>query len=93
MKVSLLRKKELSQYSDWAVGWTSRVRFPADAILLFATASRPALGPTHPPMKWVTELKLPGREANHSPPLRIEVKKAWRYTSTLPVRHHGVVLS
>jgi hypothetical protein len=34
-----------------------------------------------------------GREAKHSPPTRAEVKKMWIYTSTLPNRLHGIVLS
>jgi hypothetical protein len=51
-------------------------------IFLFATASRPALGPTQPPIKWVTgslslREKRPGREADHSPPSTADVKNAW----------------
>jgi hypothetical protein len=43
-------------------------------IFLFSTASRPALGPTQPPIKWVpgalsSGIKRPGREADHLPPL------------------------
>jgi hypothetical protein len=67
-------------------------------IFLFTTASRTALGPTHPPIYWVPGalslgVKRPGREADHSPPSSAEVKNAWSYTSTPPVRLHGVVLS
>jgi hypothetical protein len=56
-------------------------------IFLFATAFRPALGPTQPPVQWVPGalspgVKRPGREANQSPPSSVEVKNAWRYTST-----------
>jgi len=56
-------------------------------IFLFTTASRPALGPTQPPIQWVPGalslgLKLPGREADHSPPSSAEVKNVWSYTST-----------
>jgi hypothetical protein len=29
-------------------------------------------------------VKLPGREADHSPPTSSEVKKMWIYTSTTP---------
>jgi len=29
-------------------------------------ASGPVLGPTHPPIHWMSELKRPGREADHS---------------------------
>jgi hypothetical protein len=34
-----------------------------------------------------------GREANHPLPSSAEVKNAWSYTSTRPVRLHGIVLS
>jgi hypothetical protein len=56
-------------------------------ILHFTTASRPALGPTQPPIQWVSVtlslvVKRPRREADHSPPSNAEVKNAWSYTST-----------
>jgi hypothetical protein len=37
-------------------------------------------------------VERPWREADHSPPSSVEVKNAWRYTST-PIRLHGVVFS
>jgi hypothetical protein len=51
-----------------------------------------------PPIQWVPGalslgVKWPGREADHSFPSRAEVKNAWSYTSTPPIRFHGVVLS
>jgi len=54
---------------------------------LFVTASRPALGPNQPPIHCVQEVvtlavRRPGREIDHSPPSRAEVKNTWRYTST-----------
>jgi len=77
-------------------------------IFQFATASRPALRPTHPPIQWVRLLfpgvKRPEREADHSPPSSTKVKNAWSYTSTHPyvcmtwclakyrIRLHGAVL-
>jgi hypothetical protein len=56
---------------------------------LFSTASRPALGPTQPPIQWVqgalsSGVKQQGREADHSPPTSAEVKKMWIYTSIPP---------
>jgi len=36
-------------------------------------------------------VQLSGREADHSPPSSAEVN-AWGYTSTTPIRLHGVVL-
>jgi hypothetical protein len=77
----------------------SRVRSPAGLeIFLFTTASRTALGPSQPPIQWVPGalslgVKRPGCESDHSPPSSAEVKNAWSYISTPPVRLHGVVLS
>jgi hypothetical protein len=77
----------------------SRVRFSAGAgNFSFSTASRKALGLTQPPIQWEPGalslgLRRPGREANHSPPSSAEVKNAWSYTSTPPIRLHGVLLS
>jgi hypothetical protein len=53
-------------------------------IFLFTTLSRPALGPTQPPIQWVPGVlylgvRRPGREADHSPPTSAEVENAWRY--------------
>jgi hypothetical protein len=56
---------------------------------LFSTSPRPALGCTQPPSQWVPGalspgVKRPGREAVHSLPPSVEVKKIWIYTSTPP---------
>jgi hypothetical protein len=65
-----------------------RVRFPTGAgIFLFTTTSRPAPGPTQPPIQWVPGalslgVKRQGREADHSPPSSAEVKSTWSYNST-----------
>jgi hypothetical protein len=59
----------------------SRVRFPAGlGIFLFTTASRTALGPIKPPIRWVPGalslgVKRPEREAGQSPPSSAEVKE------------------
>jgi hypothetical protein len=47
---------------------------------LFTTASRPALGPTQPPIQWVPvslslEVNRPGNEADHSLPSSAEVNE------------------
>jgi hypothetical protein len=44
-------KRQLSQYTDKATGWTIGLQFPGETrIFLFATASRPELGPAQPPL-------------------------------------------
>jgi hypothetical protein len=67
-------------------------------IFFFTTASRQALELTQPPIQCVPEafslgVKQPGREADHSPPSSAEGKNAWSYTSTPPIRLHGVMFS
>jgi hypothetical protein len=49
----------------------------------FSISSRPTLGSTQPPIKWVPGVKRQGREADHSSPTSAEVKKMWIYTFTL----------
>jgi hypothetical protein len=76
-------------------GFESRQRL---GFFLFTTVSIPALGPTQPPLKRVTGalslgIKRPVREADHSPTSSAEVKNAWSYTFTPPIRLLGVVLS
>jgi hypothetical protein len=80
---------------DRGLGFDSRRGW---GIFLFTTTSRTALGPTQPPIQWVPGalslgVKRPRREANHIPPSSAEVTKAWSYTSTPPIRLHGMVLS
>jgi hypothetical protein len=50
-------------------------------IFLFTTASRPALGPTEPPIRWVLGalflgVKRSGCEADFAPPSSVDVKNA-----------------
>jgi hypothetical protein len=63
---------------------------------LFTIVSRPPLGPTQPSMQWVPRtcslgIKWPGSEADHSLSSSAEIKNAYSYTSTAPIRLHGVV--
>jgi hypothetical protein len=62
---------------DRAIG----VRSPAgQRIFPLASVSRPALGPTQPPVQWVPGGPVPGgkarpgRDADHSPPSSAEVE-------------------
>jgi hypothetical protein len=50
----------------------------------FSISSRPALGSTQPPIKWVPGVKRQWLEADHSPSTSAEVKKMWIYISTPP---------
>jgi hypothetical protein len=40
-----------------------------------------------------TEGSFTGGKADHSPQTSAEVKKMWIYTSTPPIRPHGVILN
>jgi hypothetical protein len=60
--------------------------------VLFSTSSRTALGFIHPTIQWVPGVKRQGREADHSPPTSIEVKKMYIYIHS-PIRPHGLVLN
>jgi hypothetical protein len=40
-----------------------------------------------------TGVRRPGSEADHSPTASAEVKEMWIYTSTPPIRLHGVLLN
>jgi hypothetical protein len=51
-----------------------------------------------PPIQWVPAAPTPvvkqsGRQTDHSPPSGAEVKSAWNYTSTPPVRLHCMALN
>jgi hypothetical protein len=65
---------------------------------LFSRSSRPALGPTQPPIQRVLGTLSPGVkrlgcEADHSPPASAEVKKNVDLYIHSPIRLHGVVLN
>jgi hypothetical protein len=66
------------------MGWTTGVlgfdSWWRLGIFLSTTASRMALGPTKPPIQWITgalslRVKRPGSEADHSPPSSAKVKE------------------
>jgi hypothetical protein len=102
--VSLRRKKPCRSQdgSVSTVTWLRAGRSGFDSrqglgIFLFTTASRPAMGPTQPPIQWVTGvfspgIKRPGREADHSPPSSAEVKERAELYLHSPVHLHGVML-
>jgi hypothetical protein len=76
----------------------SRVRFPAGGgnfSLLNRVQNGSGAHPASYPMGTRSSflgVKRPGREADNSPPSSAEANE-WIYTSTPPIRLHGVVLS
>jgi len=83
---------KLSQYRNCATGWTTGVQFPTGAVMVFfllATTPRPTVGPAQPPLQCLPGYCFSGAKADQSPPPSAEVN-AWSYTSTPPMRLHGV---
>jgi hypothetical protein len=65
------------------------VRIPVGARIFSSPRHSDRLWGTQPPIQrvpWATSpvVKRPGREADHSPPTGVEVKKIWIYTSIPP---------
>jgi hypothetical protein len=85
-----------SRYSDWLRvgrprGWNSSPG--RNKIILLSTSSRPVLVPTKLHIQWVPAALSPRHEADHLPPVSALVKSSSIYTSTAPLRVHGVVLN
>jgi hypothetical protein len=79
--------------------WATRLELDSrqgqrrEIFFLFATASRPNLRPTEPPIKSSSGLKRPGCEADNSPSSGAEVKNESHYAPPPPpINLHGVVL-
>jgi hypothetical protein len=62
-------------------------------IINFSTMSKPHLGSSQPPIKWVLAVKRPGREDDQS---QVDSKRIWRWCITLRITkfldfsHHPV---
>lgn len=57
-------------------------RFPARGIFICFSVSRTALGPTKLHIEWVSWLKRPRCEANHSSPSSNEIKNGELYLNS-----------
>jgi hypothetical protein len=81
---------ELSQYRNYATGWTTGVRYRQGAMMgffLFPIASKPTLDSTRPPVHWMPDslnatMKLTLHESDYKIPCSPEVKNAWSCTSS-----------
>jgi hypothetical protein len=75
-KTPVMNRKQSLWLDDQGVG------------VLPSTSSRPGLGPTQPPIQWVSEatseVKRPGLEAYHSTPTSAEAKKILIHISAPP---------
>jgi len=68
----------LRRATGWTIGVLGFDSRRCLGLFIFTTAFRTALEPTQPPIQWVPGafslgVKLPGREADHSPPSSAEV--------------------
>jgi hypothetical protein len=71
------------EYGDWLRAGRAGGRCSSPGRVknfVFSTSSRPNLGSTQPPIRWVPGapspgVKRPGREADHSLPASADVKK------------------
>jgi hypothetical protein len=56
----------------------------------FSVSTIPVLGLTQPPLQWVPGARRLGREADHSTPTSVEIKKTGLYIHS-PTRLHGLI--
>jgi len=84
-----------SQGRLWAMGWTTGIHFLAGAMIVFFLSSRyldqPSSGALTASCPMGTRDKASG-SWSQPPPSSGEVKNTWSYTSTRPIRLHGVVV-
>jgi hypothetical protein len=79
-----------SHFSDWVMGWTTRVWFPAGTVILSLCHGIQTGSWSHPasyPIRirgsfLLSGVKCPWRGADHSSPSSVNVKTAWSYTSS-----------
>jgi hypothetical protein len=79
--------------NDW--GFESRQRggkFSLHHCVQTASGTHPTSYPMGTRVSFLGGVKRLRRKADHSLPSSAEVKNVWSYTSTPPIRLHGVVL-
>ena len=78
------------------MGWTVQGLNPGKGkrFLSSSNTSRPTLGPTQPPIRWMLvffpRVKQLGREVNNSRTSSVKAKNEWRCTCSPPICLHGV---
>lgn len=91
--------RELTPCSDHRLGFQHIIHIPSSlevqilvgARIFLSKTSRLTLEPAQPPIQVaLPELMRLGSEVNHSPSSNAEAKNEWSYTSTSPIRFHGV---
>jgi hypothetical protein len=87
-----VRNRYSSLVYRWATSWTIKGSSP-DRGGNFSLYHRVKTGSGAHPASYLMGIMRQGHEADHSPPSSAEVKNAWSYNSTPPIRLHGVVLS
>jgi hypothetical protein len=96
-----VRSRDSSVVYRWAMGWMIGCSCPGRAWKVqFSLHHRVQTGSGVHPVSYPMSIKgsfpwgkVAGREADHSLPSSAEVKNAWSYAFTPPIRLHGAVLT
>jgi hypothetical protein len=90
------RGSSVSIVSDYGLDDRDSIPDRGRGFFFFVSASRPALGPTQPPIQWVPGVLSPkvkrgrGMTLTTHPHLVPRLRMSRSYTSSPPMRLHGV---